>query len=630
MNPNNVSFYQKLLEQIPGLIYIYDLQKHQNVYLSRDLISFFGHSKEDIQGMGNTVVPKIIHPEDIERLSLHHQQFSNATQNEQRTIDYRVHHVTGTWRWVRSTDSIFSFDENGKPKEIFGFSEDITEKKEIERKLRQSEERYRTLINSLPDIAILLFDRNFRFLVAGGAALTDAGFNKQEIEGRTLAEAFPQQIVEIFAPLYEKALNGESTAFQLPFGNQVFFEQVIPVRNDLGKIDAGMVIAQNTTAHSLAEKNLRIAKDYEENLIQTSNAIIVRLSPDGKVVQVNTAAERAFGYSLAELKDKSWFETICPQNRFPEVWAEFNRLTRGGLPKNFENPVLTKSGNERYIVWQNNEIRENETLSGIVSFGIDITERRDAEKALIEARKAAEKADKAKSEFIANMSHEIRTPMNGILGAADLLSISYLTKEQASYVDIVRTSGEILLRVINDILDISKIENAQLKLVHSQFNLLETIHSIDNMYKALLKHGKVRFHCQVDSSFPANFWGDRVRLSQIVYNLLNNAIKFTSEGQISLICSRQKNANFVHKYGNEECIILRVEDTGIGISEENLSHVFDRFFQGDMSVTKKYGGTGLGLSIAQTLAKMMGGDISVSSELGKGSQFTVTIPVVLS
>ena len=254
-------------------------------------------------------------------------------------------------------------------------------------------------------------------------------------------------------------------------------------------------------------------------------------------------------------------------------------------------------------------------ISGIVVISHDITEQMLVKQRLEFAKKKAEEASIAKSNFLSNMSHEIRTPMNGIIGMAEVLSLTELDDDQRKIVDIIMRSGNNLLHIINDILDLSKIEAGKLELEKQDISINDIVHEVKELMDFSARENEIDFKLKIDPYLPEFVKGDGLRLKQIMLNLISNAIKFTRNGEV--VVEVKVIGNSDHKH----CILTKVKDTGIRMEAEQVENIFESFTQADSSTSRKYGGTGLGLSISNKLLEMMGGKLMVQSKVGEGSTF---------
>ncbi len=286
----------------------------------------------------------------------------------------------------------------------------------------------------------------------------------------------------------------------------------------------------------------------------------------------------------------------------------------------FELRILRSDGVIRNVMSRGEcSFDERGAVSSVFGVFLDITERKQAEEVLKQAKEAAEAAARARSQFLAMMSHEIRTPMNGVIGMTSLLLATDLSREQREYVEVVRSSGDALLTIINDILDFSKIEAGRIELEEHPFDLRACISdAVDLLAKTADEKG-LRLTCRIEPDVPVTLVTDSTRLRQIVVNLVSNAVKFTATGEVAVSVHAEQAEVGRHR------LHVSVRDTGIGIAPAQLERLFHPFVQGDASTTRRYGGTGLGLSICKKLCQLLGGDIGVESEPGVGSTFRFTI-----
>ncbi len=377
-------------------------------------------------------------------------------------------------------------------------------------------------------------------------------------------------------------------------------------------------ILEDITKQKRAEENLRKSEALYHSLVETSQDLIWQCDSQGRYIYLNLAWEQVFGYELDEMLGKKFSDFQSPEIAARDL-IEFNRLIEGNSVSGFETTHIGKSGNEIHLVFNALFMSdENGNIIGTSGTAYDITERKNLEKNLTEARAAAESASTAKSRFLANMSHEIRTPMNGVIGLIEMLMGTNLDDEQKRYCKLALQSGRHLIQLINDILDLSKIEAHKIVLEISDFDLSAELNGALNLLALHAQEKGIELRLFIEPDVPLFLEGDAIRLRQILNNLVGNAIKFTSKGTI-----------YIHVRKDcaiESNVTLRflVRDPGIGIGSDKLDLIFDPFNQADSSTTRKFGGTGLGLTISRQLTELMGGSIGVESVEGEGSTFWFT------
>ncbi len=384
-----------------------------------------------------------------------------------------------------------------------------------------------------------------------------------------------------------------------------------------GKIEQALfelLYAAEEDKNRIARSELRYRALFEG----TGQGIIVASIENPTILEANPAAHELFGYEMGHLKGVP-IRNIHPQELVDKTLELFQKNASSHRSMVSQIPCLKADGTVFYSDLFTTVLNIDNSPC-VVGFFSDVSEKVKAERELINARKAADAANEAKSFFLANMSHEIRTPLNGIIGMTELLNLTNLDDEQKKYAEIIRQSGQSLLTLLSDVLDFSKIESGKMAIENLSFDLLAAVEEVCSQMRFKAVSKGLEFKNDIFAGCPTRVFGDSIRVRQILINLLDNAIKFTASGSIRLKIS---NNGVLHGKNN---LLFEVIDTGIGIPEEKLPFLFQSFSQLDASTTRVYGGTGLGLSICSKLAHLMGGDIGVISTFGKGTNFWFSIP----
>jgi len=383
---------------------------------------------------------------------------------------------------------------------------------------------------------------------------------------------------------------------------------------------AHRTFAERVRAAALLERSTQeLARQhaYLDALIASTPVAIAVLDDQRAVRSVNAAFEGLFGYAAAEVVGAGIDGLIVPESLRPESSDLETRVRRGETVR-VEVERMRKDG-RRIQVRLSAAAVKAAADGALVALYEDISERKAAEAAMREARDLAERVARARSAFLANMSHEIRTPMNAVLGFVELVLDTELGPEQRRALELVRTSSEALLTILNDILDYSKIEAEHLELESIPFDLPKVVHATATLLAVRAREKHLELTVDVPPDVPQMVRGDPTRVRQVLMNLIGNAIKFTEQGEVDV------SAGVLQRDGDQASVQFRVRDTGIGISEGQVGTIFQEFTQADASMTRRYGGTGLGLAISRRLVALMGGELAVTSEVGRGSEFSFAI-----
>ncbi len=492
----------------------------------------------------------------------------------------------------------------------------------LNKRLHEKENYLKTINHLMPAGTVLIEAETHRIVDINNAALKIVGASKDDIIGKVCHKYIcpAEQGKCPITDLGQKVDNSERTLLTLKGEVVPILKTVIPVV--LNGKEHLLENFSDITERKQVEETLRDSEEKFRMISDSAQDAIIMIDNDGNISYWNKAAEKIFGYTEKEAMGKYLHRFIAPESYYESSARGFKIFRKSGqgdaIGKTLELAAVGKNDVEFpvEISFSSIKIKGEWNAMGILR---DITERKKMRNELLKFIEKADSASKAKGEFLAGMSHEIRTPMNAIIGMAELISDTTLNEEQKEYLEIMKVSSNNLLGIINDILDISKIEAGELELEQKEFNLPELVETTGISLAVKANEKRLELLCHITPDIPEYIIGDSVRVRQILVNLTGNAIKFTEKGEIVI------SLRIEERKDNEALIHFWVSDTGVGIPQERQDKIFDSFTQADGSTTRKYGGTGLGLSISKQLAEKMGGRIWVESEPGKGSVFHFTI-----
>ncbi len=605
----NEEKYRAIFSTFVDLYYKTDLNGTILV-LSPSVFSLSGYTPEEL--IGKNVSSVYADPENRNDMIAQLKKHGRVNDFETVLLKKNGIHVP-----VSITSQLLA-DNEGRPIAIQGSIRDITKRKQTEEALRVSKQATETILQSLQSGVMIVDTKTHTIIEVNPAACELIGGKRDELVGHKCHE-FVCPAEEGACPITDKKTtvdNSDHTLLRIDGTAVPILKTIVPIT--LGDRYCLLESFVDISARKQMEVALRKSETQLRAITDSAQDAIFMTDPEGLVEYWNPAAERILGFEASEIMG----QTLRALSSIDQPFIDLGKIdidsenTAAG--KTLEMKVVRKDGREIMIELSLATVQLNNKYHTVGTLR-DVTVIRQAERDLVIAKKAAENANNAKSEFLANMSHEIRTPMNGIIGMVELLLATTLAPEQRYYAEIVRTSAESLLLIINDLLDFSKIEAGKFELENINIDLRSFLDEIVSLFALRAQEKKLDFICTPDPDVPMSLIGDPGRLRQILTNLIGNALKFTSKGEITIgvsLASAIRDNNVVLRFS--------VRDTGIGIPKDRIGLLFEPFSQVDASTTREYGGTGLGLAISKRLARLMGGEIGVNSTEGKGSEFWIT------
>jgi PAS domain S-box-containing protein len=620
--------FRQLAENIHEVFWLKDARQQRILYISPGYEAVSGRTCQSLYERPDSFTQSI-HPDDRDRAIERMEQYQHSafTENE-----FRLVRPDGTVRWIR-TRAFPLKDQNGEISCIAGLAEDITERKQAEQALRESEQRFQTFVDHATD-ALFLQDERHVVLDVNRHACESLGYKRDELIGMMPTD-FDPDVTPLDLENHRRKLSaGEVMAFESRHRRKDGTIFPVEIR---GKAfwESGrqftVALVRDITDRKRAEEALRESEERFRNYFELSLTPMAITAPGKNWIRVNEPLCKLFGYSSEELQARTWAELTHPDDLAADI-SEFERMLRGEIDGySREKRYLRRDGGVVHTVLSVRAVRRPDgTADYCLAQLLDITGLKQIENELRHAKETAQSANRAKDEFLANVSHEIRTPMNAILGMTELALDTPLTEDQRQCLRTVKSAANNLLGIIDDLLDFSKIEAGKMELDSTDFSLRSALGDTLRALAVRAHRKGLELVCHVQSNVPDALVGDAGRLRQILLNLVGNAIKFTDTGEVVVEVKpgirNPQSARAADPAVSELPVVLHFEvrDTGIGISEDRQEKIFRAFEQEDTSTTRKYGGTGLGLTIAARLVSLMGGEITVQSQPNRGSTFAFT------
>ena len=573
-----------------------------------------GYSREEFSHVKNF---GITHPDDLEKSKMWLNKIYSGEIEKYQLVKRYVRKDKSIF-WGESSVSAIK-DKNNQITSTIGIVTDITERKLAEELLRESEEKYRGLVENSPDGIVIYVNDKIAY-VNGEVLRIIKAKNQEEIIGKSVLDfVHPDSLESVIQRMKEVIMDPHASHIVeeklMSFTGEIIYAELKAIPTIFEHQNAVQVIIHDITERKRTQDKI---KQLSQAVEQSPVAIVIT-NTLGNIEYVNTKFIETTGYSIDEIIGKN--PRILKSghtsfNEYNQLWQTIN----SGNEWFGEFHNKKKDGT---LYWESASISPILNEKGIITHYIaikeDITERKIIEKQLIEAKEKAEESDRLKLAFLANMSHEIRTPMNGILGFTELLKEQNLSSDvQQEYINIIEKSGKRMLNIINDIINISKVESGQIEVTQSETNINEQIEYLQTFFKPEAAQKNISINLTKKLSLNDTFViTDREKLYAILTNLIKNAIKFTNKGSINFGCEKQG-----------DYLEFSVKDTGLGISDSQKKIIFERFRQANDTVTRTHEGSGLGLAISKAYVEILGGNIWVESKEGKGSTFYFTLPFI--
>ena len=607
--------YRQLVETANDVIFRVDLYGNFT-YVNHTGISLSGYTLEEIIGKNFTLfVDSRFHKPMIQA---YQDQLENETQSTY--FEYKLINSDQEEIWLGQNVQLVYKD--GYAQEFIAVARNITERVISDDALKKSNEKYKNLFEGNFD-GVVQLNGEGSFVEWNSKFESLLGYSTNELNAMHISDVLHHKDIDSFKNYSQRLLsdgfyNNYIGKFIAKSGKIIDIEINSTATYENGKLSGSIDNVRDITERMSLEKAIIRSEEKYRGIIENLEFGLLEVNTDGLIAKVYPSFCKLTGYEPQELIGSDPYDLL-----HPDYHGEMDSRTKQreeGKSSVYEVKIKQKSGIFKWVIISGAPFYdEHGNYSGSVGVHLDISTQKQMENDLKEANQIAQASSKAKELFLANMSHEIRTPLNAVIGLSNLLQNTTLNTEQAEYATNIYNSAQSLILLVNDILDISKIESGKLEVTNAPFNLQHTVGTILSSSSYLAEQKQLELILKIDDKLNDNYVGDELKICQILINLLNNAVKFTSTGTVTLCI------NEVTEIGDMHEIEFAVEDTGKGIAQNALKTVFEDFSQEDSNVSKEYGGTGLGLSISKKLVNAMGGELEVTSEIEKGTRFYFTL-----
>ena len=602
---NDDSDKEKLLD------YIFNHQRMTKV--NDAVINQYGVTREDFIGL----TPSDFFMDEMDEVERGRKTWRKFFDDGKLHIETKEKKFDGTDMWVEG-DYVCLYDDEGRITGHFGIQRDVTEQKISQQKLQEEEEKFRQLTDHIDEVFWLRNAENDKIIYVSPAYEDIWGMSCQSLydDPNSFLETVHADDKEMVLNEFQSSRNINEGYFDIeyriirPDGEvRWIWVRAFPVKDNEGRLIRRAGIGEDITKRKEINQKLRDNEERYRGLIESQTDLIVRVDNENRFTYVNDTYCNTFGKTREELIGNI-FTPLVHEDDLEATFEAMKMLEVPPYRATIEQKAKTVNG-WRWFAWEDNAILDQKgNIVEVQGVGRDITEIKEAESKALEA-------NRAKSEFLANMSHEIRTPMNSILGFSEILLNTVENPQHKDYLSTILSSGKTLLSLINDILDLSKIEAGKMEIFSKPVDITQVINEMSSVFSQRVLEKGIDLSISIDEDFPKVIEIDEIRLRQILLNLIGNAVKFTNNGKIRLIARTVRKENDIIDFA------LDVQDSGIGIKSDLGEKIFEAFTQQMGYDSKKYGGTGLGLAISKRLTNMMNGKLYYESEEGEGSIFTV-------